>query len=88
MQRLQDRAPSQVSRVQRPWWGSVYRLAGDPEGGQSRGPRGPSGQGKWAGAVGKIWGGREQGWILVHRGIPAAGWTRDDVEARTEAQRP
>lgn len=44
--------------------------------------------GKWAGAVGRIWGGREQGWILVHRGIPAAGWTRDDVEARTEAQRP
>lgn len=25
---------------------------------------------------------------MVHRGIPAVGWTRDDVEARTEAQRP
>lgn len=41
MQRLQDRAPGQVSRVQRPWWGSVCRLAENPEGGQSRGPRGP-----------------------------------------------
>lgn len=42
--------------------------------------------GKWAGAVGRgcgqIWDGREQGWILVHRGIPATGWTRDDMEAR------
>ena len=47
-----------------------------------------AGAGKWAGAVGRIGGGGEQGWILVHRGIPPAGWTRDDVEARTEAQRP
>ena len=59
MQRLQDRAPGQISRVQRPWWGSVCRLAGDPEGGQSRGPRGP-GEGL-GGQVGRGCG-KDLGW--------------------------